>query len=206
MSSELYERIATFVQEHLGHVAGEQGIPSYEPQYRWEHTLRVANYGKHIAEQEGLNAEVVVLACLLHDVAAFERIDPREQGQFSAEIAREFLQSEGCSTETIDHVCYAIAAYTDVENPVIMEAAALFDADSIDRLGALRTIQWVNHDVDDYYMMIIGLQDRMGHLMEYRARRVMYTNAGHELFNNKLDRQIAFFETLIDEAKLTRLP
>src|SRR5687767_4103956 len=121
MSSELYEKIAMFVQQHLDQTAAAKGHPEYDPQYRWEHTLRVANYGKHIAEQEMLNAEAVVLACLLHDVAAFEAPDPREQGRLGAEIAREFLQREGIAEETIDAVCYAISAYTDTDNLAIIE-------------------------------------------------------------------------------------
>ncbi len=41
-------------------------------EYRWKHTLRVAQFGKVIAETEGVDEELVVAACLLHDVAWFD--------------------------------------------------------------------------------------------------------------------------------------
>ena len=38
-------------------------------EYRYEHSIRVANIGKTIAEKEGLNVENLMLGCLLHDVS-----------------------------------------------------------------------------------------------------------------------------------------
>jgi HD superfamily phosphodiesterase len=48
-------------------------------EYRWKHTLRVAQFGKVIAENEGAEVELVLAACLLHDMAWFdaELIQPR---------------------------------------------------------------------------------------------------------------------------------
>jgi len=44
----------------------------HNPVYRWEHTQRVAYYGKLLAEAEGADVEIVTAACLFHDVAHFE--------------------------------------------------------------------------------------------------------------------------------------
>ncbi len=38
--------------------------------YRLEHTMRVANIGKEIAREEGLNEEALVIGCLLHDIVS----------------------------------------------------------------------------------------------------------------------------------------
>ena len=37
--------------------------------YRWNHTLRVAQFGKVIAESEAADEELVLAACLLHNIA-----------------------------------------------------------------------------------------------------------------------------------------
>ena len=66
------QSIAGFVQAHLNKMAEIYPDERHNPVYRWEHTQRVAHYGKLIADQEGADAEIVTAACLLHDVAHFE--------------------------------------------------------------------------------------------------------------------------------------
>ena len=46
--------------------------------YRVEHSLRVASLARQLARAEGHNAEVLVVACLLHDVA-YAELGPRLQ-------------------------------------------------------------------------------------------------------------------------------
>ena len=40
--------------------------------YRWKHTLRVAQFGKVIAENEDAEVELVIASCILHDIAWFD--------------------------------------------------------------------------------------------------------------------------------------
>lgn len=40
-----------------------------EREYRFNHTMRVANLGIRIAKGEGFNIEAMVLGCLLHDIS-----------------------------------------------------------------------------------------------------------------------------------------
>ena len=40
-----------------------------EKYYRFEHSVRVANIGKIIAEKEGMDSDAMVIACLLHDIS-----------------------------------------------------------------------------------------------------------------------------------------
>lgn len=65
-----------------------------EKDYRIEHTMRVANLGKRIAEAEGLDTEALVIACLLHDVSYCETMNGREDwlnhGRRAAQIAEPF--------------------------------------------------------------------------------------------------------------------
>ena len=65
--------------------------------YRWQHTLRVAQFGKVIAENEAADVELVVAACLLHDIAWFDTNaeNSREHGRIGAEKARPILENLG---------------------------------------------------------------------------------------------------------------
>ena len=68
--SERADRIATYVEQQYRRSIGEIAWhPVFGANYRWEHTLRVAHYGRLIAEAEGLDLERSIVACLLHDIA-----------------------------------------------------------------------------------------------------------------------------------------
>ena len=54
---ERIERVASYVEDQYRRSAEEQEWhPVFNADYRWEHTLRVAQYGKAIAEGEGLDS------------------------------------------------------------------------------------------------------------------------------------------------------
>ncbi|WP_294353876.1 HD domain-containing protein [uncultured Clostridium sp.] len=117
-----------------------------EKEYRLEHTYRVANIGKEIAEREGLNVEAMIIACLLHDVSyanAFEEDDDwLNHGRNSAKIAREYLKQINISEKDIEDICYGIAIHVDgksdfkgIENTF---AVTVSDADNIDRFDVYR--------------------------------------------------------------------
>ena len=76
---EGYEGEGNFVQQTLSFVrsvlqpesVGETRVRAketkrYDMQYRYDHTLRVADIGGEIARSEGLSEEALVMACLLH--------------------------------------------------------------------------------------------------------------------------------------------
>ena len=208
--NERLERIAGFVQDRLREVAGQRQDPILDPEYRWQHTLRVSHYGKTIAEAEGARVEWVVAACLLHDVAHFDEGDWKDHGRLGAGISRPFLVELGYSPEETENICYSVAVHVDgragFEHPETLEAEAVSDADNVDRFGAYRVIQWCTADVEGYGALIARLRKRLQTLQDYRQRRVMETETGHNLFNRQLDLQIAFFEALIEESELTSLP
>ena len=67
-----------------------------EKDYRFEHSVRVANIGKEIAEKEGMDSDAMVIACLLHDISYINEFKTKEEarnhGRYSAKIARHFLE------------------------------------------------------------------------------------------------------------------
>lgn len=117
--------------------------------YRLEHSLRVAFWGKKIAEGEGWNPEPLVMACLLHDVGYCECMEISDFARhhlFGAEIAERFLSAIQYDMElskSISHgiEIHAINAY-DRDNELLQIATpfelSVRDADDLDRYDALR--------------------------------------------------------------------
>lgn len=117
-----------------------------ERDYRIEHTMRVAHLGEQIAKSEGMDVEVLVIACLLHDVSYCEEFKDEEgwlnHGRRAAEIARPFLLSIELEPEKIQEICYGIAIHVDDKADFDGERTSLAisvgDADNLDRFDAYR--------------------------------------------------------------------
>ena len=83
-ANDRLEEIARFVHDRLREMASQRENPALDPEYRWQHTLRVSQHGRMIAEAKGANVELAVAACLLHDVAHFDQDNWKEHGRLGA--------------------------------------------------------------------------------------------------------------------------
>jgi len=177
-------------------------------EYRWKHTLRVAQFGKVIAENESADVELIVAACLLHDVAWFDTKadNSREHGRIGAAKARPLLESLGYNLEKIEKTCYAIAAHVDEDNPDTLEAKILSDADNVDRFGPYRILQWCFSDIDNYDKLAAKLSERIHRLEQYREENPLFTPTGRQLFAEQLNLQIRFFSEFVGEKELSVMP
>ncbi|MGN0628006.1 MAG: HD domain-containing protein [Oscillospiraceae bacterium] len=186
-----------------------------EREYRYEHSIRVANIGKYIAEKEGLDAEAMAVACLLHDVSYCttfkDREDYRNHGRYSAKIARPFLVELGLEQDVIDDICYGIAIHVDdkadFEGERTAFALTVGDADNIDRFDAYRifeNLKWIKYDE-------MSMEEKLEHTEKTIAKLRKYkelgfgTKTGHELWCEKLDFQIEFYQRLRHQAEISRL-
>jgi uncharacterized protein len=208
---ERYGKIAEFVQARLGKMAVEYPSEWHDPIYRWEHTLRVAHYGQQIASFEGAEIEVAVAGCLLHDVAHFDPLeDYKDHGRAGARLSRPLLVDLGYTEEQVTAICYAIAVHVDgkadFEHQHTLEADIVSDADNIDRFGAFRILQWCAPLMDDYAGLAENLRARVAHLEGYLDNSPLETPSGQALFARQLQRQVAFFEDLIAEYDLSKMP
>jgi len=178
------------------------------PDYRWKHTLRVAQFGKVIAETEAADVELVVAACLLHDAAWFDTgaDNSREHGRAGAEKARPFLTGLGYTPEQVENICYSIATHVDVDNPTTLEARVVSDADNVDRYGPYRVLQWCYSDIHDYEKLAAKLSERIHRLEHYREENPLFTPTGQQLFAEQLSLQIRFFSEFVGEKELTVMP
>lgn len=186
-----------------------------ERDYRFEHSVRVANIGKIIAEKEGMDSDAMVIACLLHDISYINEFTGREEarnhGRYSAKIARPFLEEIGMEPEIIEDICYGIAIHVDDEAdfPGKRTAFALTvgDADNIDRFDAYRifeNLKWAKYDE-------MSLEEKKTHVEKLLERLESYkkldfaTETSKAMWLEKLDYQIGFYKKLelqIENSKL----
>jgi uncharacterized protein len=168
----------------------------------------VAQFGKVIAESEAADEELVLAACLLHDIAWFDTNAENsiQHGQLGAEIARPFLKILGYGKAQIENICYAIAAHVNEDHPDTLEARIVSDADNVDRFGPYRILQWCFSDIDDYNKLSAKLSERIHRLENYRKENPLFTLMGQQLFVEQLDLQIRFFCEFVGEKELSVMP
>lgn len=110
------ERAIAFLREQFDQSEYLAARPEGK-KYRLEHTMRVANIGKEIAQGENLDEEALVLGCLLHDLSYAETRDGEHgwlnNGHQAAKMARPFLETLDLSPEQVDEICYGIAIHVD---------------------------------------------------------------------------------------------
>jgi HD superfamily phosphohydrolase YqeK len=137
------EKIALFVKQHHQEAAQKHGVPDRYIEYRWLHTLRVANIAKHLAQAEGADLEISLAGCLLQD---------------------------------------------------------------IDRFDAYRLIEFCLPHMEDLHKLTGVLKERLDRLEKYRQSRLMETDSGHVLFNQKLDLQIAVYKAILEQEAISVVP
>lgn len=106
----------------------------------WWHIYRVWKMAAHIAAIESVDAEVVELAALLHDIA-----DPKfHDGDESVgpRVAQSYLESQNVEKGTIEHVVNIIKHMSfknslDTETFTSKEMEVVQDADRLDAIGAI---------------------------------------------------------------------
>lgn len=180
--------------------------------YRYTHTLRVAELGRQIARAEGLDEEMLVLACLLHDVgyvACVTQEDYNYHGRLSAEIAREFLLGEGYDPEKTESICYGILIHTLEEEKFPRSATVLelsvADADNIDRFDAYRLyegMRWAKpEEMTASDLLELARRKVKGH--ENLRTFPFATDTARTLWNEKLDLCVEYYQRLARQMEVT---
>ena len=211
IANKRFQKIAEFIQAKIAGAGQKTGVPGDTYVYRWQHTLRVSQYGYQLAKAEGANLELCITGCLLHDLAKFENQDYGiEHGRVGAKLARPLLQSLGYTPKEIENICFSIAVHVDdqadFEHPITLESKVVNDADNIDRFSAYRVLSNFERNRMDYEGLVKNAEKRLMTLSKYREQSIMATPSGNVLFNKQLDLQIMFMERLIAESKITCLP
>lgn len=174
--------------------------------YRLEHTIRVANRGKEIAKTEGLNEELLIIGCLLHDISYINEFHSEEDwinhGRNSAKIARPFLETLELNDEQVDEICYGIAIHVDDKSDFPGErsplAVSIGDCDNIDRFDVFRIYENLENKSFaglPYEEQIEYVVKVLDNLNKYKNMELS-TKAGTDMWVDKITFQILFYERL----------
>jgi putative nucleotidyltransferase with HDIG domain len=170
-------------------------------QYRLEHTFRVANIGKQIANQENLNVDAMVVACLFHDISYIETFnsqdDWKNHGRRAAEIAKPLVEALDFDQKTKSDILYGIAIHVDGKSDFEGEdnvfALSVSDADNIDRFDAYRFYEMLKYNkfetlsYDEKVEFINKQTERFTKLLNEKFATVTATNLFHEKIKFSLD-------------------
>lgn len=107
-----------------------------------EHIYRVLNNALVIAaEEENVDYDVLISACLLHDIGRPDQIKNPElcHAAVGSERAYRFLLDNGFSPAAATHIrdCIRTHRFRKKDPPQSLEAKILFDADKLDVVGAI---------------------------------------------------------------------
>lgn len=202
MREEVIKKTINFLWENLQKSVNFEDNCERAVQYRFEHSLRVANIGKTIAISEGLDVERLVVGCLLHDIGYSLELktdeDYKNHGRLGSKIARDFLNTLGYSKEEADEICFGIAIHVDdkadfefARTPL---ALSISDSDNIDRFDAYRLYEGFHlasyrdislNDQEEF------IQKRLTGLERLKTYKFA-TPTANKLWNEKLDYQIEF--------------
>jgi uncharacterized protein len=124
-----------------------------------EHLYRVLDNALTIGREEaGVDWDVLITACLLHDVGRPEQFANPDlcHAQVGSEKAYRFLLEQGFSEDFAEKVrhCVLTHRFRKARPPQTLEAKILFDADKLDVTGALgiaRTLMYKGDTKDVLY-------------------------------------------------------
>jgi HD superfamily phosphodiesterase len=208
MSSDIV-KIADFVRDYLLRTGSKDVEDAWGPNYRWEHTQRVACWALRLANEERADAEECVVAALFHDVSHFTCGDYRRHGTASAEIARDYLQKNGYDKDFVENVAYAVEAHVAEPNPKTLEAKILQDADTLDRFGCFRMLLFGKKaDTSKLEDLRKEVNSSKAYLdkLEKGEFGPMWTNTGKTKLKELTDLNRSFLKGIVEELENTRTP
>ena len=213
MEVALLEHLIKQCHGYLIRHISEANIAEAEKEYRIEHSIRVANIGKYLAERENADIKIVVISCLLHDVGKFYTEDVMEHGRVSASVARSFLKGISLSQKEIDDICFAIAVHVDgkcgYDYEETLESKIVRDSDNLDRFGAYRiylTMAWDKESTEGTIEeRIKAVQRKKNYRLKLKDEVNLKTKTANEIWKDYLEFQIDFFERYLEELEITTL-
>lgn len=184
-----------------------------------EHIYRVLYNALIIAKSEhDVDYDVLVAACLLHDIARDEQFSNPEvcHATVGSEKAFHFLIEHGFTIDFAEKVKHCIQTHRFRKNnePQSLEAKILFDADKLDVAGAIgiaRTLIYKGIVSEPIYTVMPngivsdGTDDTTpSFFQEYKYKlenlySKFYTRKGKELALRRKNTAVRFYENLLQE-------
>lgn len=209
MNRNLIQKTEAFLKDTFERSAWMQPHPA-DMAYRLQHSYRVANIARGIAEKEGFSVTDAVIAGLLHDIAYCEEWAAQEDwlnhGRRSAAIARPFLESLGLTPDRVGSICYGIAIHVDDRADFNWERSAFCetvgDADNIDRFDAYRIYESLEYQkfsqvsLEEKKQIVSATLEKLESLRQAQ----LGTPTAAEIWTERLDFYRSFYRKL--EAQL----
>lgn len=184
-----------------------------------EHIYRVLYNALEIARaEECVNYDVLIAACLLHDIGRNEQFENPSlcHAMVGGEKAYQFLIEHGLAKKFAEKVkhCIQTHRYRKALQPQTIEAKILFDADKLDVTGALgiaRTLMYKGNVAEPIYNVLPngeisdGAQDAAPsffHEYKFKLEKLydkFYTVRGAQLAQERRKIAVAFYESLYQE-------
>lgn len=205
MDINLIVKTEAFLKETFAASTYLQSHPT-DRDYRLEHSYRVSNIAKIIAEAEGFDVTYAVIGGLLHDISYCEEMATREDrlnhGRRSAAIARPFLVSLGLPADAVNDICYGIAIHVDDEADFQWNRTpfceTVGDADNIDRFDVYRiyeSLQWIQFSEMPLAEKQSEVSRIMDKLTQYKEMK-LGTDTAKQLWLERLEYQLGFYAKL----------
>jgi uncharacterized protein len=211
VSDQRPQRIIEFVMQAKDEAKAKYPDQAASLDYRWEHTLRVVQYGLELAKAENADEEIVIAACLLHDIAKLtNQSNDVGHGRAGAKMVRPLLNKLGYARADVDNICFAIARHVDgqagFEHPQTIEAHVVSDADKIDRFSGYRILRALEEDIPkEYDDFISSVKNQLTRLDQEEKMAFVFTPNGKKAFNEQITLQRRYLQRLVADHKMTIL-
>jgi uncharacterized protein len=186
-----------------------------------EHIYRVLYTALDIAKnEENVNYEVLIAACLLHDIGRKEQFENPElcHARVGGDKAYDFLIKIGKDKEVATRVKEAIISHRFRANnpPQSLEAKIVFDADKIDVTGAIgiaRAIFYKGQMMEPLYSKALDgtisngendSQPSFFHEYKFKLEKLydkFYTKRGTEIGKERQAAAISYYENILREVE-----
>ncbi len=183
--------------------------------FECSHVERVLNYGLILLKHENdAKADVVISACLLHDIGKLSP-DDMPHSQKGSNMARDYLISIGYDNNFANEVanCIASHSYKKKNPPQSLEAKILFDADKLDMYGSMGVVRAIAYtDNEAIYNKTLNLpispeKDKgISLYSEYYNKlknipKRLYTTKAKDIANKLSKNMDSFFCSLVSETE-----
>ena len=185
-----------------------------------EHVYRVLYSALMLAEAEHPDYDVLIAACLLHDIGRQEQFaDPTLcHAQVGGEKAYRFLRKEGFPEEYARRVkdCIVTHRFRKDNPPESIEAKLLFDADKLDVTGAVgiaRTLMYQGQVCSPLYVHrpdgnvddgTASDEDSFFREYKFKLEKIydrFYTRRGRDEARHRKEAAVSYYENLLREVR-----
>lgn len=175
--------------------------------FLWEHTMHVASIADRLAQAEGLDPLIPVVAALFHDAGKFAEGKYHSDGTIeeeeSAGIAGPLLREFGMKAGDIRNVLSGVRALYNEKSRRNRVGAILHDADFLSKLGAMGVASFFTKATLRGRTLRSAVIGYLSKELTYAASLPlnMRTAAGKRLARKKAGDSIRFFRSLLDELR-----